>query len=147
MVFLFISTLGISVVGMTGLLVFKRIELTTGRVVFERLRSRVGSVFHQGLQWTEQVLPELARGWIQHAIALCRRLAQEGIARGVLLLEQGLERILHLIRRTTEQPQRGSGEVSAFLREVADYKKKILRRTRPNNRSAVGQARPKQGLE
>ena len=147
MVFFFLSTLGISIVGITGLLLFKRIELTTGRVVFGPLRSRVGIFFHQGLQWTEQVLPELARAWVRQGVDLCYHMAREGIARGILLLEQGLERVLHLIRRTTEQPQRGSGEVSAFLREVADYKKKILRRTRPNNRSAVGQARPKQGLE
>lgn len=134
MVFFFLSTLGVSIVGMTGLLMFKRIELTTGRVVFERLRSTVGIFFHWALLWSEQVLPELLRLWARRAVTICRNVAREGIAQGILLLEGGLEWVLHLIRRTTSEPRRGNGEVSAFLREVAEHKKKILRRTRPKQK-------------
>lgn len=130
MIFFFLSTLGISIVGMIGLLVFKRMELATGRVVFGPLRSMMGIFFHRGVLWLEQVLPELARMWVQQGVDLCYRVAREGIARGVLLLETGLEWVLHLIRRTTSEPRQGSGEVSAFLREVSEHKQKILRRSR-----------------
>ncbi|HEV7449142.1 MAG TPA: hypothetical protein VGP13_01230, partial [Candidatus Paceibacterota bacterium] len=64
------------------------------------------------------------------------RLVHVGAAWVVIRLEQGLERALHTVRHTTTQAPRNGEETSAFLREVAEHKKK-LQDENPDNKGAV----------
>ena len=121
-------TLAISVVGMLGLLMLKRWELTTGRVVGGSARPAVGDFAHRGLMWVESVLPGLARAWLYRAEESAHTFMHRAAALVVLLAERLLERSLHLLRRNTEA--RTDGQASAFLREVSAHKKELLQSAR-----------------
>lgn len=126
MVLFFTTTLSVSIIGLVGLIVLKRFELETGHVVFLDFRPRFGSFFEQVLLWAEHILPTLARVWSRRALRAASARVHRGVARLVLFLEHGLERSLHFIRHSTDV-RRSAGEASAFLREVAEHKKKLLR--------------------
>jgi len=120
-------SLGFSVMGMLSLLILKRYELDTGKVVFAEARPRVGYYLERAVRLFVSVLPSL----IYHALLRAKNaflfFIHAAVARAALAIEQLLERILHTVREKTSPP-RAPGEVSAFLREVADHKKQILHR-------------------
>jgi hypothetical protein len=127
MVLFFISTLCVSLIGLSSLLITKRFELTTGRVLFANQRESMSSFFKTILFWVERVLPSLAH---DYALLLWRallRYVHAGTAFLVLKAESLLERVLHTLRHKTEA-ERGVGQASDFLREVAEYKKKLKAR-------------------
>lgn len=109
------------------LLGLKRYEMATGRVVFRHARPRVGAFFHTTLVWVEQALPSLVAGTIRESVATVKQFMHRWIARGIVALERALEWVLKTLHYTTH-PTGGGGEVSAFLREVAEHKKNILRK-------------------
>lgn len=126
MVVFFIITLGLSIVGMLALLGFKRYELASGRVFFSAVRPRVVSSLERGVRLVGETLPARARELARVEGAKLRTRLHVLFARAVLFIEHMLERILHVVRENTE-PERVVGEASAFLREVANHKKKLQR--------------------
>ena len=118
-----------------SLLVLKRYELNSGRVLLGRARPAVGNFFHRGLSWFEYVLPGLVRVGVRSLYNTCRRVLHVWAARLVVVLESLLERALSRVRHTTAQPKRGR-ETSVFLREVAEHKKK-LQEDLPNRSTVV----------
>lgn len=127
-----ISTLGFSIVGVVTLLVLKRYETVTGRVVLGQARPKVGAFFHTTLVWVESALPSFFAQAIHGGIAQVKKVIHRVVARSIFTLERALERVLRLLHYTTHPPRTGSGEASVFLREIAEHKKKLL--TRPSAR-------------
>jgi|SRR6185437_8168591 len=124
MVFYLIIMLVVSIVGMTSLLGAKRYELATGNLIFANSRPRMAKfsnrmVFLFGtavplyLRWQAGRLYRASTAWIHRATA-----------RGAVKIEAWLERTLHIVREKTS-PNRTPGEASAFLREVAEHKKRL----------------------
>lgn len=109
---------------MISLLVLKRYELNSGRVLLGSARPAVGNFFHRWLSWFEYVLPGLVRVGIRRLYIAARRAAHVWAAWLVVKVELWLERALSHVRRTTTPP-RASGQSSAFLRQVVEHKKKL----------------------
>lgn len=129
MALFFTVTLGISIVGMLLLLGFKRYELVSGNVLFASRRPAIGSFFKHTLWWIEKVLPALVRAYSRRAWHFCKTMLQQSIAKSILWVEHSLERVLHTVREQTTV-ERTPGEASAFLREVAEHKRKLSRKPR-----------------
>jgi hypothetical protein len=129
MVLFFTIALVISLVGMLSMLSLKRYEITTGRVVFSGLRPIVSTLLSNTLVWLQKILPMLLQNLFVRGISAARTLVHRLVAQSILAFEYVLESVLHTVREKTA-PQRHVGEVSAFLREVADHKKKLLGRDR-----------------
>lgn len=123
-VIFFTVTLAVSIVGMITLLMLKRYELSSGRVLLGSARPAVGNFFHRGLSWFEYVLPGLLRVGVRRLYNTVRRLLHVWLAWVVVKVEQGLEYALHRVRHTTVVPKHAK-ETSAFLRQVAEHKKKL----------------------
>ena len=126
----FISTLVLSILGLTAVLSLKYWELTTGRVVAGSMRPRIDRFFRSVLFWIERVIPTLLRIYVRRAVASALSLIHRVSAELIVHAEHTLEKTLHSLRHTTDV-KRGVGEASAFLREVAEHKRKLL-----NTRSA-----------
>ena len=124
MVPFFISTLCVSIVGLSALLYAKHRELTTGKIFFADARPRLADFFHTVLFWIERVLPTLAHDYARLLWHRTLHYVHTGTAYVVLKAEHYLERILHTLRHTTEM-NRGVGQASDFLRQVAEYKEKL----------------------
>lgn len=121
---LFLTTLLlISCVGMAAIVAVKERELRTGQVFFAGARPRLRRMFARALS-IERSLPRLAREVSVHAGAAARAGLRALVARGAVLVESLLERLLHVLRYKTSAPA-AEGEASPFLREVAEYKKKL----------------------
>jgi hypothetical protein len=127
MVLFFISTLCVSLLGLAGLLYAKHWELTTNKVLFADQRPQLANFFHTILFWVERVLPTLAHDYALLVWRATLRYMHTGVAYLVLKAEKLLERILHTLRHTTEV-ERGVGQASDFLRQVAEHKKKLKHR-------------------
>ena len=125
MVLFFTATLGFSMLAMILLLVVKRYELVSGRVVFAGARPGLNSFFETISRWTHGTLPSLLRQYIERLVRFVLTKLQLLLAQVILMLEHGLERILHAVRERTGD-QYVDREPSAFLREVADHKKNLL---------------------
>ncbi|HEY5383112.1 MAG TPA: hypothetical protein VIJ88_00990 [Candidatus Paceibacterota bacterium] len=129
MVLFFTATLVLSILGMVALLGFKRYELASGNVILASVRPAIGTFCKHALWWVETVLPALVRVYSRRALRYAKATLQWAIARSILWVEHTLEQVLHTVREQTEAP-RAPGEASAFLREVAEHKRKLSRRTR-----------------
>ena len=127
MVLFFISTLCVSLLGLAGLLYAKHWELTTNKVLFAAKRPQLANFFHTILFWVERVLPTLVHDYALLVLRVTLRYMHTGVAYLVLKAEKLLERILHTLRHTTEV-ERGVGQASDFLRQVAEHKKKLKHR-------------------
>ena len=118
-----------SSVSLIALLCAKQWEVTTGRMLFGSMRPRVQAVSHQMLHAVEHHLPTIVRRGVYVVVLWLRTGARAGIARALLSAEHSLEKILHALRRTTMVPQHhAQGRASAFLREVAEHKRRLVRR-------------------
>lgn len=127
MVLFFTVTLLISIAGMGLLLALKHFEMTTGRVVFGGARPQIGAFFHRGLRSVEHSLPAFISALVEKSVALGKRALHYTTAHTILVAERWLEKTLRLLRHTS-YPTVGSGKASTFLREVAEHKKKLLKR-------------------
>ena len=125
MVLLFTSGLIVSIVGLVSLLALKYWELSTGRLVAISARPRVSRASRSMLFFFEQVVPALVRVYSRRAWRALLGTAHFVSAWVVLKVEYVLEHTLQKLRRSTEV-RRGTGEASAFLRQVAEHKKKLL---------------------
>lgn len=117
--------LGISVIGLFGLLLLKRFEIATGRVVFGRLRPKRGGLLYKGGVFFERVLPTTIRYIVVMSARKVNRNFHRLVAWSIFHFERLLEKVLHTVRERTAPPQ-GRGEASSFLRAVADHKRKLL---------------------
>ena len=124
MVLFFSITLAVSIVGITVLLLMKKIELTTGRVIFASARPRVNNFFHALLLFIELGIPFLVRVGAKRAWNATRFMILRLLARAILWLEHLLQELLKTVREKTH-PAHVRGEASAFLREVGEYKKQL----------------------
>ena len=129
MAIFFIIVLALSIVGMVSLLGIKQWELQTNNLLWVRARPGVGNFFQKLLCWVERVLPALMRIYGRRAYRAVHTWVHRTVAQGVLAVETWLERVLHTLPHTTETPK-GTGTASAFLQEVAEHKKKLIRYSR-----------------
>lgn len=127
MAFFLTITLLVSAAFLTLLIAVKRFEMRRKRVVFARLRPTVAGALHAALLLVEHILPSLVRRMVYRAWVVARRAAGAVLARAVLFFERRLVQVLELMHYKM-QPARSSGEVSTFLKEVAEHKRKLLRR-------------------
>lgn len=129
MVILFTILLVFSIVGMVSLLGIKQWELQTNNLLWVRVRPRVGDFFSTLLFWIERVLPALVRVYARRAYRAAHTYAHRAVAQGVLFAEAWLERVLHTLRHATDA-RTSTGAASAFLQEVAEHKKKLIRHSK-----------------
>lgn len=141
MAIFFTVTLLVAVVGMSAVVALKRYELRSGRVFFSGARPRLSRFFGGVLIWIEGVLPATAARAARRVFVAGRSAARAAVVWSVLFVEHGLERTLHALRYKTSAPA-SSGEASPFLREVAEHKRKLLRR--PRRKPAVEEPAPAQ---
>jgi len=130
MVFFLTIVLVLSCAGMAGLLYAKHWELSTGRMLFEKKRPQIEIFFHRISRAFETYLPALIKEYSRRALRWLRGSARTGLAHALLAVEEWLERTLHALRHRVVPPQDATGQASAFLREVAEHKKRLSRRIR-----------------
>ena len=130
MVLFFLTTLGVSVTGLLALILLKQWELSTGKMLAGSLRPAMHAFFHNVLVWFETVLPALLRERTSTLGKNLLAVVHRTTALLVLLTERLLERTLRFVHRSTDVRHRAAGEASAFLREVAEHKRKLLRSER-----------------
>ena len=137
MTLILIIIFSVSSLGILALLVLKRWEIRTGGVLLGRRRKALGMFFDRVLIWVEEILPRLVRIYSKRGVAVLHTYTHWCVAHAVLYTEYLLERALFMLRRATSAPT-SQTEVSAFLREVAEHKKRLLRHGR-----SVGSRREK----
>lgn len=116
---------------MVSLLGIKQWELKTNTLMWVGVRPKAGNFFRGLLFWIERVMPALARVYGRRLWRAAHISAHRTTARGVLWAEQWLERVLHTLRHTTDvKVKRETGVASAFLQEVAEHKKKLIRHSK-----------------
>ena len=125
----FVTTLVLSLLGMVGLLTVKRYELTSGKLIFAGVRPGASTFFERTLRWGEKILPHLVKQQAERASRYVVRTLQLALAHSIVWLERTLEQVLSAMRERTENVDLHN-EPSAFLREVADHKKNLLKKTR-----------------
>lgn len=121
----FTVTLGVSIAGMITLLLLRRYELNTGHVFLAGSRPAIGAFFHRKLTWFEYVLPGLIRVGIKRSYQIVRGVLRVWAVRAALFIEQKLEQALRRVRHTTARVPRRGAKSSAFLKQVAEHKKKV----------------------
>lgn len=125
MALFFTFTLGISLVGLVGLLTLKSWELQTGRVLFTGARPAMGQFFHRVVFWVEHIVPRLIRLTLKRIAQAGMALLHRVVAWVVVHVEKGLEYVLFRLRHSTSTETKQ--EASPFLREVAEHKKELLK--------------------
>ena len=125
MTLFFFITLCFSATMLVLLLGVKRYEMNTGHVIFMRARPKAARIVHIVVLFIQHVLPFIARRSAAQAFRLARAGVSNMLARLTLYIETSLRRLLLAIQQGM-QPKRGGGVTSAFLREVAEHKKKLL---------------------
>ena len=116
----------VSALGLLAIIGVKHYELSTGRVLWGSMRPAVGAVLSDALHFVERGVPALLRILIKRLYREARHNLHRGVAWVVLHAERGLELVLHTLRHTTSAPRKG-GEASAFLREVSEHKRSLLK--------------------
>jgi hypothetical protein len=124
MALFFSITLGISIVGLILILVLKRIEMRTGRVMLRGARPSVGRLFAGVLFFLGRVIPGVVRASFISLFHLMKRGVHFIRVEFARMFEKRLEGLLHRVRETTRS-ERNRGEASGFLREVADHKRSL----------------------
>lgn len=133
MTLFFLITLCVSSLGLILLLLAKRYEMRTGRMVFQRLRPLVRRAVHPVVLFVQYILPFMARRSLRATVRAMRAGLSRILARATLYVETGLARMLHAMQQAM-QPKRG-GVASSFLQEVAEHKRKLL--NDPEERKAI----------
>jgi hypothetical protein len=133
MTLFFLITLCVSSLGLLLLLLAKRYEMRTGKVVFQRTRPLVRKVVHPVVLFVQYILPFMARRSLRATLRAARAGLSRILARATLYVETSLSRLLHAIQQAM-QPKRG-GVASSFLQEVAEHKRKLL--SDPEERKAI----------
>ena len=130
MVLLLTAVLLFSCAGMALLFWAKNWELTTGRVLLAPIRPRLHTFSHNTLVFIEGHMPRALQQFAARAFVWMRTFARHSVARVLLSAESGLEHALYGLRHGIVPPQESQGQASQFLREVTEYKKRLMRRPR-----------------
>lgn len=125
MVLFFTAMLGVSLSAMMILLLLKRYELVSGRMMFSSARPGMNVFFEKVSQWGRKILPTLVRQYVERLAQLALTKLQLALAQIIVAFEHSLEKVLSAVREKTE-PVHLDREPSVFLREVADHKKNLL---------------------
>ena len=120
----------LSCAALVSLLYAKEWEMRTGRILVSGMRPRLDHYSRLSLAFVERVVPDFVEEQAGRLVFWLRTSVRAALAHGLLQAEHALERILHALRHRTLPPPSAGGEASAFLREVADYKKKLMKRSR-----------------
>lgn len=137
------SILVFSIVGLVCLVAFKAWELRSERFLFSAVRTRIGAHSHRLLESLRAEFPVAAARTTRILARLVRAYASFGIAKLLVALEEALERTLRAIRTAPRELER-RGEASAFLREVAAYKRMIARAARKEEEPVIEAPAPNQ---
>ena len=122
-----IGLLCFSITGLVGLIALKRWETASGRVLFSGVRPAAGHYLGAGLHFAERRVPALLKGFGWTLYRKVRAALHLFVAWSVVHTERLLELVLQTLRHTTTT--KGTGEASAFLREVAEHKKSLINRS------------------
>ena len=135
MVLFLTVTLCVSIVALSALLTIKRWEIMSGRIFFSGVRPAAGRYLGAGLHFVERRAPSLLKTLAGTLYRVARRALQLGVVWTVLHAERALERVLQTLRGATRE--RGEGEASEFLREVAEHKKSLQERSSSKKPNAI----------
>lgn len=133
----------LSSAAMILLLYAKHWELTTGRILFPNARPKIASYAHRALFAVERELPALLKSFFRTGLRWLRTRARDLLARAWIATEQELERMLYKLKHGLAAARRGGapteniGQASAFLREVAEHKRKLVQLTRPRRTKKI----------
>jgi hypothetical protein len=127
MVFNLIIVLAVSIVGMLALISVKSYELSTGKLLFAGARPRISRFSQRMVFIFGTALPRFVVWEARRVYRWLASFAHSAVARAALRLERWLESVLTTVREKTTTT-RAPGEASAFLREVAEHKKKLTGR-------------------
>ncbi len=127
-----IIALYISITAMALLVLIKRWEVRSGKMIASPIRPATAKVAHATVVWLGGVLPGTVRVSVREFFHIFRDIGRLMTARVVLWLEYRLEKTLDFVRLRTTPSRHGGEPVSVFLREVAEYKKMLSRRKRRN---------------
>lgn len=116
-----------SILGMFFLIVVKRWELRTGRVLASRMRPFISRMSMLLSGWVDGVLPGAVRVVSRRSVLFFREVIRHITAHAVLWFEGVLESALRSIKRVTTPARQGGAPASHFLREVAEHKKMLMR--------------------
>ncbi len=137
MVLFLTAVLILSCLAMAALLYIKHWELSTGRTLFAEKRPKAAQILHTGIIIIERVIPAaIEKGAGEFSVWL-RGSARTGLAGALAASERALEQALHVLRHKTVPPPTAGGEASAFLREVAEHKKKLLKRSEEKRNTPI----------
>jgi hypothetical protein len=120
------------------LLYAKHWELTTGRMLLPGVRPHLESASQRMLSAIERHLPMALARMLGRLGLWLRIRARDLLARLIITVETTLQAILDHLKHGLS-PSKGSSAApsSAFLREVAEHKRKLTRVTRVRRTSAV----------
>jgi len=124
---IFFTILGVSILGLVSLIAVKRFELATGRILLSNIRPATGYMLGRGLHFVERSAPALVRHGLTRLYAQVRTGLKSLVAWSVFHTERLLEQTLRTLRHTTAA--RGENEASKFLREVAEHKRSLLKKS------------------
>ncbi len=114
----------VSIAGMLALISAKRYELVTGNLIFASARPRLAKFSNRMVFLFGTAVPLYIRWQLGRLYRVATSWVHRVTARVVVKVEHWLENILKNVREKTA-PNRQPGEASAFLREVAEHKKKL----------------------
>lgn len=137
--------LGISALGIVGLIVFKAIEHRTGsRMFLHDLRERLGARVDEKLAALKAEVPRKGARLSKLTLRIARAYVSFGIAKALMSLEGLLESTLKGLRRAPRSVEQ-SGQASRFLREVAAYKRMLSKEDKApeEEKSSVSESQEK----
>lgn len=131
MLFFLTSILIFSSLAMMLLLYVKHLEMRSGRLLFAKIRPHVSAASVRLTATVEQHIPVVLERALRYALHWIRVRVRDIVARILLTVEHSLEAMLDGIKHSLTPPHGASGQASsAFLREVAEHKRKLTRVTR-----------------
>jgi hypothetical protein len=121
----------LSSLAMAALLYVKHWELTTGRLMFAPIRPYVSRIAARVLAVFEHHVPNASARAVRYSVRWTRTRFRDALARMLLTVEHSLEVMLDNLKHGLTSPRGMGGQASsAFLREVAEHKRKLTRVTR-----------------
>ncbi len=133
-----IIILGISILGLVGLIGFKAAEDRFGRFFFSGMRQRAGEALDKRFENIKKTMPHATARAARLTTRIVRAYASFGIAKALMGLENMLEGGLKHLRRAPRKLEQ-SGQASHFLREVAAYKRLLSKEEKKGEGEAVEQ--------
>ena len=118
------STLGFSIFGLIALITLKGWELRSGRLLFGGKHSGIRKDTEQWIERVHMEFPRATAKGFRFTGRVLRAYVSFLLAKALLVFERLLERILISLKAGPVQGA-SRGEASAFLREIAAYKRML----------------------